>query len=223
MKKNIFAIVAHADDEAIGCGGTLLKHQKQGDHISIVYMTNGVSAPKNSSDTDYEQRLRMTKKAGEYLSAKQYFFNFPDNEMDTVAILDVVQAIESVTKKELPDIIYTHHYGDLNIDHRIVHQAVMTAFRPIPLVKTPTIYSFEVNSSTEWNTPINAFAFSPTFFVDISEHIAEKQKLLLIYEDEMRKPPHSRSIDAIEALAKVRGNTVGVDYAEAFMLKRKVS
>ena len=222
MKKNILVIVAHPDDEAIGCGGTLLKHQAQGDAITIIYMTNGVSSRTASSNDDCEQRKTMANTAGKYLNATQHFFYFFDNKMDTIALLDITQAIESTTQKIAPDIIYTHHNGDLNIDHRIVHQAVMTAFRPTPHLKTPSIYTFEVNSSTEWNTPVSAFAFVPTFFVDITAHMTNKRDLLTIYQTEMHSSPHTRSIDAIEALAKVRGNTVGVDFAEAFILIREV-
>lgn len=222
MKKNILVIVAHSDDEAIGCGGTLLKHQEQGDSITIIYMTNGVSSRNTSTESDTEQRKVMAQKVGAYLNATQYFFDFPDNKMDQTPLLDVTQAIESITQHLTPDIIYTHHGADLNIDHRIVHQAVMTAFRPTPKKRSPSIYTFEVNSSTEWNSPISANAFLPTVFVDISDHIVNKRALLNIYQTEMHASPHSRSIDAIEALAKVRGCSVGVNFAEAFMLIREI-
>lgn len=222
MINNILVIVAHSDDEAIGCGGTLLKHQQQGDAITIIYMTNGVSSRHTSSDKDSKQRKLMAKEAGEYLEAKQYFFDFPDNKMDQTPLLELVQAIESIALNITADIIYTHHNSDLNIDHQMVHKAVMTAFRPTPKKITPTIYTFEVNSSTEWNTPNSANAFLPTYFVDISLQITNKIALLNIYQAEMSPYPHSRSLEAIEALAKVRGSSVGVNFAEAFMLIREV-
>lgn len=219
---NILVIAAHPDDEAIGCGGTLLKHQQQGDSITIIYMTNGVSSRQISTDKDSKQRNLMAKKAGEYLKAEQYFFDFSDNKMDETPLLNIVQAIESTALHLTPDIIYTHHHSDLNIDHQIVHKAVMTAFRPTPQQKTVTIYTFEVNSSTEWNTPTGANAFLPTCFVDISSQITNKMALLNIYKTEMSPYPHSRSLEAIEALAKVRGSSVGVNFAEAFMLIREI-
>lgn len=221
MKKNILAVVAHADDEAIGCGGTLVKHQQQGDSITIIYMTDGVSSRGNSSE-DIENRRMMTKRAGKYLNAKLHQFNFPDNEMDQTSLLKIIQSIESVITGTSPDIVYTHHSSDLNVDHRMVHQAVMTAFRPMPNKKTPAIYSFEVNSSTEWNTPNSSNSFTPNFFVDISSQIESKVELLNYYQAEIPDFPHTRSIGSITALATVRGCSVGVSHAEAFMLMREV-
>ncbi len=225
MTKRILAVVAHADDEAIGCGGTLLKHAIQGDNITIIYMTDGVSSRSNTQhqQSAAQQRNVMAKKVGERLNAQQHFFNFPDNKMDQTPLLEVTQAIESVIDEASPDIVYCHHYGDLNVDHRIVHQTVMTAFRPIPNKKTPSIYSFEVNSSTEWNSPVSVNSFMPNYFVDISQQLKDKETLLNFYHAEMHSAPHTRSIEAIIALAKVRGSSVGVNHAEAFMLMREVS
>ena len=221
MKRNILVVVAHADDEAIGCGGTLVKHQQQGDTISIIYMTDGVSS-RHGDTTAASNRQKMAKQVGEYLNAKQYQFNFPDNQMDQIPILAVTQTIESVIQDTAPDIVYTHHCADLNIDHRIVHQAVMTAFRPIPGKKVPTIYNFEVNSSTEWNTPNSTNSFLPNFFIDISAQINNKVTLLEFYQEEMPPFPHTRSIESITALATVRGCSIGVNCAEAFMLMREL-
>jgi len=221
MKKKILAIVAHADDEAIGCGGTLAKHQQQGDSITIIYMTDGVSS-RGSCVEEIANRRVMAKQVGKYLNAKQNQFDFSDNQMDQTPLLKIIQSIECVIEETVPDIIYTHHFSDLNVDHRIVHQAVMTAFRPIPNRKVPTIYSFEVNSSTEWNTPNSANSFIPNCFVDISAQIENKIELLKYYQTEMPAFPHTRSIESITALATVRGCSVGVKYAEAFMLMREL-
>lgn len=222
MNKTILVIVAHPDDEVIGCGGTLAKHKKNGDEIHIIYMTDGVSARINSENTDISARNKMAHAAGDFLSAEQYFFNYPDNRMDQVALIDIVQSIESILIKVSPDIIYTHHFGDLNVDHRIVHQAVMTAHRPQPNTKVASIYTFEVNSSTEWGVKNTVNSFLPTSFINITEQLTDKNRLLNIYAKEMRPYPHTRSIEAITALSAVRGTSVGVNYAEAFMLIREL-
>ncbi len=221
MKKNILVIVAHPDDEVIGCGGALTKHYQNGDDITIVYMTDGVSARGKCAKEAAERKV-MAEKVAIKLNATQHYCNFPDNQMDSIPLLDVVQSIELITKKMTIDIIYTHHIGDLNIDHRIVHQAVMTAFRPVPGKSIPSIYNFEVNSSTEWNTPNSSQCFIVNYYVDISHQITEKMALLACYQTEMSTYPHSRSIEAIEALAKVRGSSVGISFAEAFMLVRQL-
>ena len=81
---------------------------------------------------------------------KTYELDFPDNRMDTIPLLDVIQSIEQVIKEFEPSVVYTHYHGDLNVDHQIVHQAVMTACRPMPRMTVKEIYSFETVSSTEW-------------------------------------------------------------------------
>ena len=221
MKKNILVVVAHPDDEIIGCGGTLARHYQNGDKITIIYMTDGVSSRGNCKK-EKAARKSMAEQVGEKLGATQYYFDYPDNQMDQTPLLKVVQSIESISHKLTVDIVYTHHGADLNIDHRIVHQAVMTAYRPIPGKNIPNIYTFEVNSSSEWNTPNSSNCFMANYFVNISDQITEKIALLSCYQKEMPLYPHSRSIETIEALAKVRGSSVGVAFAEAFMLIRQV-
>ncbi|MDX1695685.1 MAG: hypothetical protein R3208_18105, partial [Ketobacteraceae bacterium] len=131
----------------------------------------------------------------------------------------VVQPLEAVINRHQPEIIYTHHNGDLNIDHRITHQAVLTACRPQPGSSVKAIYSFEVLSSTEWNTP-GSNPFLPSYHVDITTHLDTKRQALEAYALEMLHPPHSRSIDHALALAHHRGHSVGFEAAEAFMVIR---
>lgn len=225
--EKILVVVAHADDEAIGCGGTLLKHQHNGDEVVIIYMTDGVGARTENARSEgsiaKKQRLSAQLQACQKLNiSKFYNFDFPDNRMDQVPLIDIVQVIEPISDEYKPTIVYTHHGGDLSVDHRIVHQAVMTAFRPLPNRKVPAIYSFEVNSSTEWNTPNSNNSFTPNCFVDISAQIESKVELLKYYQTEMPSFPHARSIESITALATVRGCSIGVSHAEAFMLIREL-
>ncbi|MCJ8320004.1 MAG: PIG-L family deacetylase [Colwellia sp.] len=224
MKNKVLVIVAHADDETLGCGGTLLKHRDNGDEVVIIFMTDGIGA-RNPEKNGSEEKLRMQaqKNVCAQLNVKKFYnFSFPDNRMDSVTLIDVVQEIEKVLHIQQPSIIYTHHGGDLNIDHRIVHQAVMTACRPQPNSSVHTILSFEVNSSTEWASENMGGHFIPNYYVDISSFIKEKEQLLNLYADEMRVYPHSRSIEAVMNLNKLRGNSVGLQAAEAFMLLRQI-
>ncbi len=226
--EKILVIVAHADDEAIGCGGTLIKHNDNGDEIRIIYMTDGVGARSNNiidKETLVRQkRLSAQQQACQQLNVSKYYnFDFPDNRMDQVDLIEVTQVIESIINEFKPTVIYTHHGGDLNIDHRIVHQAVLTACRPQPNSSVKQILSFEVNSSTEWASTSMSSPFLPNYFVDISKYQEEKQQLLEKYQEEMKPYPHSRSIKAINYLNKVRGSAVGVGSAEAFMLIRAIN
>jgi len=215
--KNILIIAAHSDDEALGCSGTIAKHIAQGDNVYFLFMTDGVSS---RVDNDAEVRFAAVKKVSKILKVNSFDnFNFPDNKMDSIPLLNVVKKIESKIKQIQPEVIYTHHIGDLNIDHQITHKAVMTACRPQPDFCVKEIYSFEILSSTEWQTP-GYLPFTPNVFIDITDYINIKEQVLKSYSNEMRRSPHSRSIDNVIRLNALRGNSIGIDYAEAFMLIR---
>ncbi|MBM9538347.1 PIG-L deacetylase family protein [Desulfobulbus alkaliphilus] len=216
MPKTTLIIAAHTDDEALGCGGTIALLVAGGDDVHAVFMADGVNSRPTAHSHDHEQRMEAARQAQKILGIETiHYLDFPDNRMDGLPLLDVVQPLERIIHECSPDVIYTHHCGDLNIDHRIAHQAVLTACRPQPGFCVKEIYGFEVLSSTDW-----AFArqdaFVPTVFVDISAYLPTKLKALQAYQSEMRPAPHTRSIQHAELLARHRGYTVGVDAAEAF-------
>jgi len=218
MNKTILVIAAHSDDEALGCSGTIAKHIKQGDSVHLLFMTDGVAS--RSGRRDDEKRLTAAQDAAQILEVSSFTnLNFPDNKMDSIPLLDIVKEIENTIVQTQPEVIYTHHIGDLNIDHQITHKSVVTACRPQPSFCVEEIYAFEVLSSTEWNTP-GVAVFSPNVFIDITDYIDIKKQVLEVYSEEMRQPPHSRSIDNTLRLNALRGSSVGVDYAEAFELIR---
>ena len=222
MRKTILVVAAHPDDEALGCGGTIARHVADGDTVHTLFMTDGVGSRGESDNAAVSERRGAAEKAGEILSINTATYQgWPDNRMDSVDLLDVVQSAEDVISSLQPQVIYTHHSGDLNIDHRITHQAVLTACRPQPGFGVRAIYAFEVPSSTEWATP-NRDPFLPNAYVDIGVFLATKVHALKAYDAEMRKPPHSRSVEHIESMAQHRGYTVGVAAAEAFMIIRIV-
>jgi len=220
MSRNVLVIAAHSDDEALGCAGTMAKHVAAGDKMHVIFMTNGVGSRSATSISDIEHRQAAAQKAADILGVTSMkHFDFPDNKMDTVPLLDIVKSIENAINELQPEIIYTHHIGDLNIDHQITHKSVMTACRPQPGFCVKAIYAFEVLSSTEWQTP-GYLSFIPNVYIDISSYIEIKRKALEAYNEEIHQPPHSRSVDNSIRLNALRGNTIGVDYAEAFELIR---
>ncbi len=222
MGNVVLVVAAHSDDEALGCSGTMAKHIEAGDKVHVLFMTNGVSARSVSSD-EVESRLSSAECAMHILGVNSMQnLDFPDNAMDSVPLLDVTQAIEKKISELQPRLIYTHHVGDLNIDHQITHKAVMTACRPQPGFCVKEIYAFEVLSSTEWQTP-GFMPFLPNLFVDITAYIDIKRKVIETYNNEMRTEPHSRSMNNAISLNSVRGKTVGVNYAESFVVIRKLS
>ena len=222
MSKIILVVAAHPDDEALGCGGTIAKHVKNGDIVNVMFITNGVSARLDQTSKNIKERKISAVKAGKILGFnKMIFKDFPDNQLDTVPILKIIQSIEKIIKEINPEIIYTHHYGDLNIDHKITHYAVMTASRPLPNTSVKEIYTFEVLSSTEWSFSLEN-SFSPNIFVNIEGFLDLKISSLKAYSLEMRGAPHSRSLKHIRALAIHRGSCVGINMAESFMVMRLI-
>lgn len=227
-EQRVLIVAAHPDDEILGCGGTIAMHVKSGDEVSVVILAEGVTsrAEKRDRKKDSKKLADLSKialEANQLLGVKSLFLHdFPDNRMDSLDRLDVVKVVEKYVEKFKPSIIYTHHFGDLNIDHQIVNQAVITACRPFPGQTVKKLLFFEAASSTEWQIQGSSSVFLPNWFVDISDTLDLKLHALQIYNSEMRRYPHSRSIKALECLAKWRGASVGVYAAEAFVLGRNL-
>jgi len=220
MNKKVLVVAAHADDEVLGCGGTIARHVATGDDVYVVFMADGVQSRGVDEATQLEHRNRARDDALTRLGVTQcHAFDFPDNRMDSLPLLEIVQQLEPIIKKFQPQRVITHHYGDLNVDHRVTHKAVMTACRPVPKSSVKELLGFEVLSSTEWATPY-IHPFIPNFFVDISEYISVKVEAAEAYALEMRDKPHSRSVESITALSALRGHSVGVCHAEAYIAYR---
>jgi len=221
MESKILVVAAHPDDEVLGCGGIIAKYVKSGGKVWILTLGEGVSSRyrKRSSvkKKDLDDLKKQAKKATNILGAQKIFFSdFKDNSFDSVPVLKIIKEIERIKELVRPDIIYTHHHGDLNIDHRIVYKAVLTACRPLKNESVKEIYSFEVPSSTEWSGPNKEVCYVPDRFVDISETIEKKIEALKCYRKEMRPYPHPRSIKGIRFLAAKRGQEAGLKFAESF-------
>ena len=221
--KSILVIAAHPDDEVLGCGGYIANQVRSGDEVFVTFLSDGVTSRQgNLGLQEIESRRNAARLASKVLGASDVSFgDFPDNKLDAVPLLEIIKSIEAVVERVRPQIVLTHFGGDLNIDHRIVNQAVLTACRPAPKQCVKEVLFFEVPSSTEWQVPIEGEAFTPTWFEDISETLEIKIKALTVYEHELREWPHPRSVKAVEHLAHWRGASCGVDAAEAFVLGRR--
>lgn len=229
VSKKILVLAAHPDDEVLGCGGAMAKHAKAGDEVNVVILAEGLtSRDRHRNRAAHREGLSdlsdAAHRANEILGvASLTLHDFPDNRMDTLDRLEIVKTVEELVAKFRPNIIYTHHIGDVNIDHRRIHEAVVTACRPIP--GNPTVEKlifFETASSTEWQPPHSAPVFTPNLFVDITEFLHLKLAALEAYRMEMRDWPHARSVKALEHLARWRGSNIGVEAAEAFMIGREI-
>lgn len=220
-------VAAHPDDEILGCGGTITRLAREGHEVRIAILAEGMSSRyPHREDADQQQLGHLhgrAQQAADKVGAKELVLcKLPDNRLDTVPLLDVVKLVEELITRFRPAVIYTHHPGDLNVDHGVVHRAVLTATRPVLGQCVREIYAFEVPSSTEWAFQRLEPVFRPNIFVDITETLETKIEALACYDTETRKFPHPRSAEALRAIATRWGSVAGLPAAEAFELIRSV-
>lgn len=201
---NVLAVFAHPDDEVLGAGGTLAKHAEAGDDLKLIVMG---------------RKEAFTSAAWRALGGTYYRLEvLPDQKFETWPLVRLVGFVEEERNRFDPDIIYTHHPEDLNLDHALTARAVLTAFRPKPGEKPRTILACEVLSSTEWTFPP---AFQPNWYEALTgDQLERKIEAMRCYESELQEWPHPRSVLGIRNLAAFRGQSVGVERAEAFCLLR---
>ena len=225
MKSNMnkaIIFAAHPDDEILGCGGTMAKMAKEGVEVHVVFFADGESSrgsPNNLIDL-IKTRKNNAIKACELVGCSSVdFLGMPDNRLDSLDLLEIVKKVEHFIELHKPHQVFTHYDDDLNIDHQIVNKAVITACRPQPGQSVKELYFFEIPSSTEWGLKK---IFNPNCFFDISNTLHLKLDAMSEYKNELKEYPHPRSIKSIEALTLLRGSSVGLKAAEAFILARKI-
>ncbi len=232
MHESVLVMAAHPDDEVLGCGGSLARFADAGARVHVAFLADGVGArvgdavstQNPGASPELAARREAAQRACKILGVSSISFDdFPDNRMDTVPLLDIVKRIETLITEHRPDTVLTHHAGDVNVDHRRIHEAMLAACRPQPGHPVRSLLAFEVPSSTEWQLVASGTTFAPNWFIDISASLARKLVALDAYAMELRAWPHPRSRRAVEHLARWRGASVGVDAAEAFILGRQIS
>lgn len=223
----VLVVAAHPDDEILGVGGTVKKHIERGDKVFALILGEGQTSrwqKREMADIEIVEDLHKNSyEAAKVIGFEKIFLeSLPDNRFDSVDLLDVIKIVEKYIKTINPQIVYTHYGQDLNVDHRVTNQAVLTATRPIGNYSVREIYGFETVSSTEWNFG-GSNLFKPQKFVDISDNFDCKIAAMEKYRTELCEFPHPRSVQMLRALAEVRGATIGVELAEAFEVIRIVS
>jgi LmbE family N-acetylglucosaminyl deacetylase len=223
MSRQVLVIAAHPDDETYGLGGTIARHIQQGDSVSALILTDGVTARHSAT----ESQKAAARKACAALGVDDVrFAGLPDQRLDGMPLLEVVQPIHELIKELRPQTVYTHHRGDANQDHRAVFAATLVAVRPFGGNPVERVLCYEMASSTEWGPPFAEWAFLPNVFVDISTTLEAKLRAVEAYREtfqsEVRPFPHPRSSEAVRICAQQRGVTVGMKAAEAFILVREL-
>lgn len=226
--ERVLVISAHPDDEVLGMGGTIAKYASNGSEITLLIVTDG-STSQYRNDPNLEmiiqEKKEETRKSADILGIKEVVYgNLPDMKLDSVSHIEINNVIEQVIEKVHPSIVYTHFYGDINKDHRMVYESTLVACRPTSRQCVKKVFLYSVPSSTEWNVQINSAVFLPNWYEDISGTYAEKKYLALeCYSKELRDYPHPRSIQYVKNADIVEGNRVGLQSSESFMLVRSVN
>lgn len=218
-------VAAHPDDEVLGCGGTMHRLAAEGVKISVLLLGAGVAARYDDPEQAKQEQEALehaTSTAADRLGvARLWRRNFPDNRFDTVALLEIAKAVEEIVDMIEPEVVFTHHLHDLNVDHRLTAQAVLTATRPQPGNTLRDVYTFPVLSSTEWAFGLDAF--HPRRFIQLDNADAQaKLEALEAYGSEMRPFPHRRSLLVASTELTWYGSMMGVEMAEAFDLLRSL-
>ena len=224
---NILVVVAHPDDEVLGCGGTISRLTNEGVDVYIAILGEGITSRYDRRDQADKEELEALKeksaRVADALGAKGVFhFALPDNRFDTLALLDIIKPIEELIDRLQPEKVFTHHGGDLNIDHNLTFRAVLTATRPLHSCPVKELYTFEVPSSTEWSFGKIDHAFAPNVFFDVSSFLDTKIRALELYDGEIRAFPNPRSSRLIRSMAEKWGSAVALEAAEAFHLIRSI-
>lgn len=219
----VLVLAAHPDDETYGLGGTIARHVHAGDQVSVLILTDGVTARHDR----IELQKAAARKACAILSVtKVHFAGLPDQRLDDMPLLEIIRPISEALEKLQPHIVYTHHCGDVNQDHRAVFAATLVAVRPFGDSPVRRVLCYEIPSSTEWGPPFSVWAFLPNVFVDIRETMETKLRAIEAYREtfqsEVKPFPHPRSLEAVRIHAQWRGISVGMQVAEAFMLVREL-
>ncbi len=215
-------IAAHPDDEVLGCGGTAVRLVQEGHSvIPVIVCENATVRYESDKATQLEE---WSKKSANILGISEpEFLRLSDQRLDSYSALEMAQLIEKKIFEIKPDVVFTHHGGDINKDHRILFDATLVATRPLPGSSVKSVYTYETISSTEWGFTDYYPKFSPNTFYDISETLTLKINAFMQYESEIKKYPHPRSPEGIEVRAKDWGTRIGLKAAEPFQLIRRIS
>jgi len=217
----VLVVAPHPDDEILGCGGVMARHAAAGDEVYVAIVTRG--APELYSAEQVTQTRAELKQAHDVLGVKSVqYLDFPAPRMDTVPRHTVADAIRRVIRQWKPHAMYVPHFGDMHFEHGLTYEACLVAARPHGEVTVRRILAYETLSETEWGPPISGQAFQPTVYVDIAPFLPKKLAAMACMKTQLFPAPHSRSLENLEALAKLRGSTISASAAEAFMLVREI-
>ena len=221
----ILVIAPHADDEVLGCGATMAKACAKGNEVFVLICTNAsVGAPELFSAELIKQIRTEAVNAHRLIGVKEtIFLEFPAPALDQFPRYKMSNEISAIIKKIGADTVYIPHRDDCHKDHTIIHECAMVACRPLANCSVKHVYAYETLSETEWGEPVAADFFVPVKYNTFTnEEFQKKLDAMSCFKSQLYPFPASRSLVAIEALAKYRGCTVSAERAEAFEVLRDI-
>ena len=220
--KKIIVISPHPDDETLGCGGTILKHNEDGDSVYWLIMTNTLIEEGYDELTVKTRQKEIENVASNYQFKNIYRLDFPTTKLDVIPRGQLVKAVSNVIDKVVPEVVYLPNRNDVHSDHKITFDTVISSAKTFNCPFIKRLLAYEVVSETEFSPPFQNSVFIPNSFSDISEYLERKISIMKLYKGEMKEHPFPRSEDNLRALATFRGATAGVKYAEAFMVLKEI-
>jgi LmbE family N-acetylglucosaminyl deacetylase len=219
LQKRVLVIAPHPDDEVLGCGGIIKRLTDSGIRVTVLVASRGKE--KLYSEERILNVRKQALEAHRILGVRNtVFFDYPAPELDLVSISELSSSISKIITREKPDTVFLPHHGDIHHDHRAIFNAGLVASRPVNDCSVKYVFCYETLSESEWAPPFGAEVFIPQMFVNITKEFSHKIDAMRCYTSQIRNFPNPRSEKSIEALANFRGSTVGIDYAEAFMVIR---
>lgn len=219
----VLVLAVHPDDETLGCGGSILKHLKNGDKVYWLIATS-ISESTGFIKSTVEDRFNEINEVSlAYGFTAVYNLDLPTTKVDEYSMSTLVNKIAEIIKLVEPNIIYLPFYNDVHSDHRKIFEAAYSCTKSFRYPFIKKIYMMETLSETEFAPSLSGMNFIPNTFVDITEQLEKKLQIMRIYKSEVMKFPLPRSIENITSLANLRGATAGVAAAESFMLLKEIS
>lgn len=220
----VLVLAAHPDDETFGCGGVLLRHIEAGNQVHWAIMTRA-HHPQWSEQAVQQQARQVEVVVSAYPMASLDWYEFPSTRLDAVPMVDLINRIRQTVEWVRPEVVYIPNRSDVHTDHRITFDAALSVLKPFHMTGwgVKRVLAFETLSSTEAAPQLPSGGFMPTVFADITLFIERKLEIGSLFGSEVQPEPMPRSLSAVRALARVRGATVAVEYAEAFMLIREIT
>lgn len=213
----VLVVSAHPDDEILGVGGTLCHYRDQGYECHWVIVTK--MPPEKFADKQIKDREKEIAEVQTKLGFKKvHRLNHNCAELTDENRGQLITELGQIIKVHNIETLFLPFYNDAHSDHRIVFEAGISCTKSFRQPTVKKVFMYECLSETEFGSNLGYNQFYPQYFVDISQYLEEKKRLMAIYSSELENHPFPRSLKNIEALATMRGATAGCIAAEAFQI-----